>query len=60
MEEHSIGLKHSCLSAMSKGEAWVFGSFNITVSCDFELKRITIDTPEKMQKLKKFLDKFDS
>ena len=40
------------------GNAWVSGRFDVSVNCDFDMKRIMIDTDAKMQKLKKFLDTF--
>ena len=40
------------------GDAEVFGRFNVTTKISVELPRITIDTPEKVVKLKEFLDRF--
>jgi hypothetical protein len=46
------------------GDAWVYGNarvsgrFDLTVNIDFELPRITINSEEKLKKLKEFLDKF--
>ena len=46
------------------GDAWVYGNarvserFDLSVSIDFELPRITIDTKEKLDKLRKFLEEF--
>ncbi len=38
--------------------ASISGRFDLSISCNFELKRITIDTAEKLEKLKKFLEDF--
>ena len=46
------------------GNAWVSGNaevssrFDLSVSCNFELKRIIVDTNDKLIKLKDFLDNF--
>ena len=40
------------------GDAWVSGRFNISTNVSVELPRITIDTPAKIKKLKKFLERF--
>jgi len=40
------------------GDARVSGRFNLTVNCDFNLNRINIDTEDKLNKLKKFLEGF--
>jgi hypothetical protein len=45
-------------NARVSGDARVSGRFDLLISCNFELKRIVIDTNEKLIKLKKFLDKF--
>ena len=45
-------------NAWVSGNAEVSGRFNLTVNVDFELPRITIDTNEKLIKLKKFLEGF--
>ena len=47
-----------CGNAWVSGNAEVSGRFNLTVNVDFELPRITIDTNEKLIKLKKFLEGF--
>lgn len=45
-------------NALVSGDAIVSGLFDLTVPCDFELKRIKIDTEKKLKNLKKFLDNF--
>ena len=40
------------------GDAWVYGRFDLTVSIDYELPRIVIDTDKKLKKLKEFLETF--
>lgn len=40
------------------GNAWVSGRFNLTIDIDFELPRITVDSKDKLTKLKEFLDNF--
>jgi len=56
--------KESNLS--QEGNAWVSGNvmvsgrFDLSVDCDFDLPRINIDTTEKLNKLKKFLEEFDN
>lgn len=45
-------------NALVSGDARVSGRFDLTVSCDFDLPRITIDSKEKLQKLKDFLERF--
>jgi hypothetical protein len=44
--------------AMVFGNARVSGRFDLSVSCSFELPRITVNSVEKLKKLKKFLDEF--
>ena len=44
--------------AQVSGDAWVSGRFDLLVSIDFELPRITIDTKEKLEELRKFLEEF--
>jgi hypothetical protein len=46
-------------NARVSGNAMVSGRFELTVSIDFDLPRININTKEKLQKLKKFLEEFD-
>ena len=45
-------------NAQVYGDAGVSGRFDLTVNCNFVLKKITIDTKEKLKKLKDFLDSF--
>jgi len=45
--------------ARVSGNAWVSGRFDLIASIDFELPRISIDSKEKLMKLKKFLEEFD-
>ena len=45
-------------NAMVFGDTWVSGRFNISTNVSVELPRITIDTPAKIKKLKKFLERF--
>ena len=40
------------------GNARVYGRFDLTVSIDYELPRIVIDTDKKLKKLKEFLETF--
>ena len=44
--------------ALVSGDAEVSGRFDLKVNCDFELPRIIIDSKEKLEKLKLFLDEF--
>jgi cytoskeletal protein CcmA (bactofilin family) len=45
-------------NARVSGDAWVSGGFDLSVNIDFELKRIRVDSKEKLDKLKEFLDLF--
>jgi hypothetical protein len=60
-----FGNAQVCGDAWVFGNAWVYGDarvsgrFDVTCKIDFELPRVTLDSTEKAEKLRKFLESFE-